>query len=697
MVSSLKNLCGIPAVLVFSIHEDFRNEIFRSSCANILTSSSEIKSFNDRIQTVITEVLKNFNPVFKTLIPRSLFLVIGIQILKFAEDLQSSFDIPLKFTKEFMNVSFFTSKLKIDEEKFVRELVKDPSLGNFTKYKIACKYYFTDIAESLWQQLRENDPTFETLLSKHHPRSPVVVWSEYFEKLHCSSTPIEQIESLSSDLRIRVLNYNAKDSSVSAVKLGFIPEFKKIICDSKNASDKSKKILEDYLQNIFQFFDTCILSGKVLFLRFFVVHRDIIMLLVSVLGNDNMASFLHRYKIVYSFLICHLMWPFQDLFLSAADSVFHILSGEHFYRILHNIVDMIQDPILRHTYNYPLLLSEFWMKSPSHLKKYVFEVESEKINFNFCKIRHLKSTNNIILHSQIPKNIPREKLRWLLLHKILMVRNFSAEDVQNCQLILESATQQEKEEILYNQGGQIIDDLLRLRNVKLVGSILKSLGLDDDATKTFIKKYTVVYFANYTNEKSLFKVADQFLNVFFNSDEITEIKKEILPQILDSSCVAFELLNSRCIFKHFNGICKFFDMTNEQIKEQYENGVFDEILRNALPKIVMNLYLKKLDKIFYRNLLKNCFNDMENVSNFIDDLREFCEYYKEENICVFCEDDENVTFNDEESRHMCEKHYKEKIFNSESVDEICSYFSEQLFQFLSRKKRRKLLKYLSTN
>ncbi|KAL7633578.1 UNVERIFIED_CONTAM: hypothetical protein RMT77_016111 [Armadillidium vulgare] len=695
MVSSLKNLCGIPAVLAFSIHEDFRNDIFRSSCANILTSSSEIKSFNDRIQRVITEVLKNFNPVFNTLIPRSLFLVIGIQILKFAEDLQSSFDIPLKFTKEFMNVSFFTSKLKIDEEKFVRELVKDPSLGNFTKYKIACKYYFTDIAESLWQQLRENDPTFETLLSKHHPRSPVVVWSEYFEKLHCSSTPIEQIESLSRDLRMRVLNYNAKDSSVSAVKLGFIPEFKKIICDSKNASDKSKQILEDYLQNISQFFDTCILSGKVLFLRFFVVHRDIILLLVSVLGNNNMASFLHRYKIVYSFLICHLMWPFQDLFLSAADSVFHILNGEHFYRILHNIVDMIQDPILRHTYNYPLLLSEFWMKSPSHLKKYVFEVESEKINFPFCKIRHLKSIDNIILHSQT-LNIPREKLRWLLLHKILMVRNFSAEDVQNCQLILESATQQEKEEILYNQGGQIIDDLLRLRNVKLVGSILKSLGLDDDATKTFIKKYTVVYFANFANQKSLFKVADQFLNVFFNSDEITEIKKEILPQILESSCVAFELLNSRCIFKHFNGICKFFDMTNEQIKEQYENGVFDEILRNALPKIVMNLYLKKLDKIFYRNLLKNCFNDMENVSNFIDDLREFCEYYKEENICVFCEDDENVTFNDGESRHMCEKHYKEKIFNSESVDEICSYFSEQLFQFLSRKKRRKLFKHLST-
>ncbi|KAL7637990.1 UNVERIFIED_CONTAM: hypothetical protein RMT77_011603 [Armadillidium vulgare] len=134
MMCSLKNLCGRPSVIKISDHPHVKNQIF--------SSYSEYSDWSDKLQSEASSLLQDYC-LPEGIIPWDFLPFIGIEMLKWAEYLKVQFNLPVKFSEDFIKSSYFTSRGLLDEEKAARELVNEPSLSVLLQYKISCYYFFS--------------------------------------------------------------------------------------------------------------------------------------------------------------------------------------------------------------------------------------------------------------------------------------------------------------------------------------------------------------------------------------------------------------------------------------------------------------------------------------------------------------------------------------------------------------------------
>ncbi|KAL7637995.1 UNVERIFIED_CONTAM: hypothetical protein RMT77_011608 [Armadillidium vulgare] len=448
MMCSLKNLCGRPSVIKISDHPHVKKQIF--------ASYSEYSDWSDKLQSEASSLLQDYC-LPEGIIPWDFLPFIGIEMLKWAEYLKVQFNLPVKFSQDFIKSSYFTSRGLLDEEKAARELVNEPSLSVLLQYKISCYYFFPDIARRLWRQIH-NESEFKIFFIKESSENPMTLWTKYFEETENSSISESQLQKTSRIFSAKVFSFGMLHGNLAAIKFITMTGPRVSTLEEIEESVGSEAFFSGMyrISHFFKFF-----RSQGLISRDFSVRRDITMHFVNVAITQKRECVLRRFDLVYGLLRGFLIWPYQDLFLKTAKSFFYILSEWHFYLLMHHIVQAISDLELSQTYkyNYRILLREFWIESTSSHKNFFLNIESGFRNHD------LSFFNYVFAYS-----------RSFLLQKIIMLNNFSYDDETNFRLIIESATLKQKKNILITQTYKCVSELILKKKFKLVDMCLNTLS-----------------------------------------------------------------------------------------------------------------------------------------------------------------------------------------------------------------------------
>ncbi|KAL7634376.1 UNVERIFIED_CONTAM: hypothetical protein RMT77_014753 [Armadillidium vulgare] len=681
MMSSLENLCRIPTVVVISNHPDIKEQIFTYSLKS-LNSPTEYDDWSGALQSELSTLLNGHS--IPEGIPWDSLPFIGIEMLKWAEYLHANFDMPIKFTKDFIKSSYFTSRGLLDEEKAARELINEPSLRVFLQYKIACYYFFQDIAKRLWRKFHK-ESEFKQIFMKYHSEDPLVLWTKYFKKTENSSLSEPELDRISRDFINNIFNYGMFSRNLSAIKFVALSGSRGIL-DGIEGNYWIELLA--YEMNQIPNISENHLPSKLLLSRNFSSLRDIMINLLNLVKRENRESFsLDSFKVYYNLLKSFLVWPYQDFFMKTAISVFNILTDCEFYQLMHDFLNVIADPNLNRTYNYRHLLREFWIKSPTKHKKYFMHIEAaepEKHSLTFID-------GNLDLSPSF------------VLQKIIMLNNFSNEDEKNFQLILQSATLEEKENIINVQGEKCLSELLSKNKLKLVDMYLNTLCINNNHKKEIKRRQAASFFRDVVLEKWSLEMADRYVNWAVSPEEVSNFKHEIFPETFKFSDVANAYLLSEISVSCLTKFLEWYGKTDEEILNWKNNGQFDhsistyffrpcgkfcirrfceffkwlgyseqklvekkiEILASTSSAVLFSFFLNKgYAKKFLKKLIYLCSNNKELVKKKF----KFWEYYFLKDFVKkdYCQ----IYFIDKESRFELLSHLYYRNIDSENVKEF---------------------------
>lgn len=708
MVTSFQEICGVKVAIWISNFPEVKNQIFSASL-NSLKHSSEYKTWIFALQKETSELLKNIPPGLVGCIPQYLVPLIGFQMLKWSKFHESHFNLTPKFCSEFIRGSYFTSKGTIDVEKTAKDLVKGSSLSPFLRYKIACYYFLSDIIPVLWRQFHDgtDGSKMKEMLIQNDYEETVVMWSEHLEKIQEFSLSASELNSETENFLIIAFRYGIEKENLAALKyccktvtktwniFSFTEKFRAenegILHVSVYHNGWPCKLFE--YQN-FPYYEM-LLSVELEKLV------NILMFFLQQMKREEIKRFLIHFDISYAALRWFLSWPYQDLFLDVVDSsLFFDLEGDNFldasdyYFLTKDIIELIEDPILGHTYNYRLLLKDFLIKSPSDFKERL-RIHSDPSDRSFV---------------------------YFISPTLLRLRNFTPEDEYNYRLILKHATSQTKNAIFHHRGEEICQELISRGNFALADFFLESLSLNDETIKTFKKSLAENYFVDVVMKEENIHLANYFVNWIVNPEYNEELKQEILSKIFKFSKITAFILQSKISLTFLNVILEWLLSTGEKIAEWKMNGIYDknfgktfifekydpkkfdqflewitsyskekisdvkrEILLQTLPEIAVDLFDEyrglEVDEYYIIKVLYLCSNNKEITKEFVKVLHDRCKNLVEQKICLLCSDSNNVYFNKDKSTLYCSLHCT-SILSFEDVDCVCSYILKSADDFL---------------
>ncbi|KAL7634543.1 UNVERIFIED_CONTAM: hypothetical protein RMT77_014920 [Armadillidium vulgare] len=565
MVPSLQKLCGVKIAIVICNNPDVKNQIF-FSWKFPQKSSSKYSRWRSALLRSVTKGLKDYPLRFVGIIPFYLIPLIGLEMLKWAQFLESHFGLTKKFCCEFIQSSFFTPRGTIDEAKVARDLVKDKSLSLFLRYKLACYYFLSEDLQILWSHLH-HELNFKETLRNLFPDREVIIWTEYLEEKEALSvSSASKLKLLADRFLVTAFLYGIENENVEAIKYCL----KSMSLSRKILIYKNKTAIRNEGKVYISSSDGNLLSKYNDTINF-PTYRNLLSRNLQECGkilevfalrmNEEEMNVLHH-EAHFIMLKCFLLWPYQYLFMETAEVVFESLSGDDFYALLHSIVDLIEDPTLGQTWDYRSLLKEFWAKSPSYLHIYAIHTESRRF---------------ISSDAVNPLFTSKYKLRPIfLIQKLIFLNTFTHDDELNLRMILEEATIQDKNDILNFHAKDICFELISFGDFKLADMFLECLTLDGETLKTFKSSLALSIFRVVMERENL-DLAEKFVNwVCVSSDEVMDLKAEILPEVFQVSSIVhwFMIFNTSISF--LNDIFKWFLYTDDKIEEWKNNVIFNE-------------------------------------------------------------------------------------------------------------------------
>ncbi|KAL7635123.1 UNVERIFIED_CONTAM: hypothetical protein RMT77_014109 [Armadillidium vulgare] len=346
MISSLKNLCSFPSLIEILNHPHMKKEIF-----SLPINKTNYKERDDALQRVLSEFLKDYNPVVKSNINKHLILLIGFEMWKWANYVLKYFDLSFKFSESFIHSSLFTSNGLIDEDKAARELLKVQSFSIFLKYNIACQYFLEDIIPGLWKELQK-ERDFKKWLEEHDPESPMVMWSDYLNKIK-STTSVRNQRIITLYFKKRVFLYGLKEKNFTAIKYS---------CGPKGGSRKTEidiKILRkivyaphcQYVRQALEHFRFYPLQIPFLLCPDFLTERNIIMFFLNLLNKREIKEFFQQFRDSFYFVCWLLLWPFQNQFMDFAHIIFENFGVKEYIVIVSQITSLLSDQYACQSYD----------------------------------------------------------------------------------------------------------------------------------------------------------------------------------------------------------------------------------------------------------------------------------------------------------------------------------------------------------
>ncbi|KAL7632606.1 UNVERIFIED_CONTAM: hypothetical protein RMT77_017109 [Armadillidium vulgare] len=729
-VNSLQNICEVKIAVMIANHKDIKKKIFTT---NFFDLSEDVfiifKEWRMDLNCIINRILKKFPSDVENRISKFLVIYVVIHMWKWAKYQHLHFRLPLKFIKNFIKVSFFTSKGCVNEELAARELLKKSRMGLFMKYKIACHYYLEDIIPVLWQQVRHQE-NFKSKLKEENIADPVVMWSEYLEEKEKVNPPSLLIYATESFLA-EAFQVSLDKENVAGIKycwramtpskriLDSCEYFKALRREGKYVSvhDAGWLIKLSFYSNT-SYYDQLSLSKgfeKVInILEFFILE----------LKQGECKDFLFSFNVWHELLYYLLRWPYQHLFLPVADYCFEVVRDElkfsilsfkeeEYYSILHNIVDLGQNPDFCRTYNYPYLLREFWSRSPQRLKEFVISIECERIERPYTK----------------PSGIPCYRIiSNFLLEKLILHSDVTFDDESNFRLILENTNSQDKTDIFKTKGKNVCQKLISHEKFKLASVFLESLDLDEEKLITFKKGFISSVFRRVLENENI-ALAEQYVEWVVKPDAIDDLKKEIFSEAFEFPKIMDLILHCRVSVDFLNRIYKWFFLTDEKLEHWKTNVIFDkdfakyfvnmseacslmfdiffkflgysvgktqdmkrEILLKAMPHIILQLverYVsdnKDCETSLESKIIYLCLYNKVRVNEFANFIHTWCQDYVELKMCLFCRNSNHVYL--KESELYCSVH-EMKIILPEDINKICSSITDKLTKLMEVRERAK--------
>ncbi|KAL7634545.1 UNVERIFIED_CONTAM: hypothetical protein RMT77_014922 [Armadillidium vulgare] len=677
MAPSLQKICGVKIAIVISNNPDIKNRIF-FSWKFPQKSFSKYSRWRSALLRSVTKGLKDYPLRFVGIIPFYLIPLIGVEMLKWAQFLESHFGLTKKFCCEFIQSSFFTPRGTIDEAKVARDLVKDKSLSLFLRYKLACYYFLSEDLQILWSHLH-HELNFKETLRNLFPDRADIIWTEYLEEKEALSvSSASKLKLVTDRFLVTAFLYGIENENVEAIKYcwkSMSLSGKILICKDKIVIPSEEMAYISYSdENLLSKYNDAIIfpTYRHLLSRNLQEYDNILEVFALRMNEDKMNVIMIHYEAHFIMLKCFLLWPYQYLFMETAEVAFENLSRDDFYGLLHSIVDLIEDPTLGQTWDYRSLLKEFWVKSPPHLHIHVIDIES----------RCFRSSDAVK-----PLFTSKYKLRPIfLIQKLIFLNTFTHDDELNLRMILEEATLHDKNDILNFQANDICFELISFGDFRLADMFLECLTLDGETLKTFKSSLALSIFRVVMERENL-DLAEEFVNwVCVSSNEVMDLKAEILTEVFQVSFIVHWFMIFKTSISFLNDIFKWFLYTDNKIEEWKNNVIFNEsfsrdfvleydgedcqrlgqfmewlgydeekisiikmeILLKALPDILEQLfkvYVEVSDKSICINcILYLCSYKTKLIAEFVNSLHSLCKDYLEERNFIFCQHINSLSF-----------------------------------------------------
>ncbi|KAL7637431.1 UNVERIFIED_CONTAM: hypothetical protein RMT77_012159 [Armadillidium vulgare] len=533
MVSRLEDLCGIQMAIEFANELEVKKEILRLPDLDLddcLWYDDSELWFKDMEKKVL-DALEKLPFGLRGKIPIPVVIFCLTQSLEWAKFHNEEFDLPFDYSCSFLRSSFFTSKGILNKEKAAREILKDTELSPSLKFCIACHYCLSDVIPVLWEQLPEDK----------RPK----VENKVFEKGFCIGGRNEMADLWSYFLlgELQFIMEERNDSfSLYKFKKTFDNEsyrncsdvaFKKCF-EELNESEKEEAVIftKDKLKKLLSNMKTFgkYRSGTTPYLfplqllLPFQKHLEIAIFLLHHLDERQLKVFFEQPFSLHYVLFHLLSWPYQHLFMNVVSQFWEVLPKTGFCLLLHRIVSLIKNKSSSKLCDYHNILRYFWIQSSLSLKVFFFKNKRDKLNVFIYEEREYYFVSE--LHS----DFERFDNSYVICE--LFDSPFTIEDEKIIRLIFESATTEEKSDIVRLQGnmiGKISFKASDLRRIDLfieccvpkgrIESFKKELFYDEDVQRA-------LFFLVLDNKGKEFKNIVNW--VFSAEEEIKEYLKDFL-------------------------------------------------------------------------------------------------------------------------------------------------------------------------
>ncbi|KAL7634843.1 UNVERIFIED_CONTAM: hypothetical protein RMT77_015220 [Armadillidium vulgare] len=458
MVSRLEELCGIQMAIELANILEVKKEILRLPGLDLYDNMWHYrnKPWFENMKKKVLDALEKLPFGLREKIPIPVVNFCLFQSIEWAKFHKEEFDLPFDYSCSFLRSSLFTSIGILDEEKAAREILKDTELSPSIKFCIACYYCLSDVIPVLWKQLPEDK----------RPKMKNKVFENGF-----SIGGRNEMADLWSYLLLGELQIIMKktDDSFSLYKL------KKTFDDvsSRKGNDVAfKKCFEELNESEKEEAVIFAREGLKYFL-YDLENCETLQLFLSFQKYLEIAIFFHRYLderqlmvffqpvILYSVLVHLLCWPYQHMFMDML-SIFwkvEVLPKTGFCLFLHRVVSLIKNKSSSKLCDYHNILREFWIQSPSFSKRFFFclegMIESEMltaIDFDMLSAISYEERDDYSICALISDF---ENFDGSYLISELFDSPFTIEDEKIIRLIFESATMEEKSDIVRLQGNRI--------------------------------------------------------------------------------------------------------------------------------------------------------------------------------------------------------------------------------------------------
>ncbi|WP_353274787.1 hypothetical protein [Wolbachia endosymbiont (group A) of Ennomos erosarius] len=278
-----------------------------------------------------------------------------------------------------------------------------------------------------------------------------------------------------------------------------------------------------------------------------------------------------------------LSWPYQNYFMKTAELMWKFLPERDYAVLLLKICDKIEskDETLKYgeekSFDYRKLLREFWNQSPEHYKKYV--LNDKEITYRNGNKKTLKEGKELLV-------------------KLFTLKN---EDKKNIELILASATDKEKENIISSKEGKNIGiGLMKEEKWEILDwFVLNCFSSKEQADKfkrelSFTKETQLVCIDFVKNDK--WNAAESFIKwSALSKEEINQLKKEMIYSE-DGKRAYRDLVLYKEGVEVANKIFKWCFSFKEQIREFKKELIFSDIGVDSCASLVLEDKLELADK-----------------------------------------------------------------------------------------------------
>ncbi|KAL7634661.1 UNVERIFIED_CONTAM: hypothetical protein RMT77_015038 [Armadillidium vulgare] len=539
MVSRLEDLCGIQVAIELANKLEFKKEILRPPVCYVYRSmwNDGCEPFFEKMKKKALDALEKLPFVLRKKIPIPV-VVFGLsQSMEWVKFYKEEFNLPFDYSCSFLRSSFFTSKGILNKEKAAREILKDTELSSSLKFCIACYYCLSDVIPVLWEQLPEDK----------RPRIENKVFENGF--YICGHNEMADLWSYFLLGEPQIIMEGRDDSFL-------LYKFKKTLDDvsSRKGNDVAFKMCFEELNELQK--EEALIFTRDKLLKNFVINYDtfgysesdanpVLISLQSYLPFQDyleIAIFFFRcldqrrlmvffQPVLLHYVLFHLLsWPYQHMFMNVVSQFWEVLPKTGFYLLLHRIVSLIKNKSSFKLCDYHNILRDFWIQSPSFLKRFFFCVEGMNESDMDSAIIYEEREDNFISALSDFEILDSSYLIYQLFDS-----PFTFEDEKIVRLIFSSATVEEKSDIVRLQGiriGEISFKACDLRRIDLfieccvpngiIKSLKKELFNNDD-----VKDVLFSLLRDYDKGKEFQKI----LNWAFSAEEIKEWGKNFLVYV----------------------------------------------------------------------------------------------------------------------------------------------------------------------